>query len=45
MEERCMRCECTKDVHQIYHFESGCWCTKCIDTVMSDESMRADRTP
>ncbi len=37
MEERCMRCDCTKNEHQIYHFESGCWCTKCIDEVMSAE--------
>jgi hypothetical protein len=34
--EICMRCNCTNDEHQIYHFESGCWCTKCIDYVMAN---------
>lgn len=38
MEELCMNCRCTKDVHQIYHFESGCWCTACIDRAMVEKT-------
>lgn len=36
MEERCMVCECTKNEHQIYQFELGCWCTRCIDYAMTN---------
>lgn len=37
MEERCMRCSSTKDTYPIYHFEQGCWCSHCIDSVMTQD--------